>query len=197
MYKHDAQGRLVRRTHKLLDGQRRAWTFTWSAEDRLTVATTPDGDHWRYAYDPLGRRTAEHRHGPDGRIEERTTFTWDGTRLVEEARQHDHRSTWDYRPGTHRPPGADRPSQSGRVRRPVPRDRDRPGRHPDGRIARQHHTTVYGLRRLPPSFSGTVKRRGNRPRLRLLPLLRRRCRRVRLGRPARPERRASPPCVRP
>lgn len=44
MYEHDAQGRLVRRTGKLLSGQQRTWAFTWNAEDRLTDATTPDGE---------------------------------------------------------------------------------------------------------------------------------------------------------
>lgn len=46
-YEHDAEGRLVRRTRKLLNGQTRTWTYTWNAEDRLTEATVPDGSRWR------------------------------------------------------------------------------------------------------------------------------------------------------
>ncbi len=30
-YEHDAQGRLTRRTRKLLNGQTRTWTYTWNA----------------------------------------------------------------------------------------------------------------------------------------------------------------------
>ncbi|MGW7328579.1 RHS repeat domain-containing protein [Streptomyces sp. NPDC054840] len=59
--------------------------IAWNAEDRLTDATTPDGDHWQYTYDALGRRTAKQRLGADGEIAERITFTWDGTRLAEQA----------------------------------------------------------------------------------------------------------------
>jgi YD repeat-containing protein len=57
-YEHDAEGRLVRRTRKLLNGQTRVWSYAWNAEDRLTDVVAPDGSHWRYAYDPLGRRVS-------------------------------------------------------------------------------------------------------------------------------------------
>ncbi|MFC9751816.1 putative T7SS-secreted protein [Streptomyces sp. NPDC056921] len=149
-YEHDAQGRLVRRTRKLLNGQRRTWTFAWNAEDRLTAATTPDDEHWHYSYDPLGRRTAKHRRGPDGTVEERTTFTWDGTRLVEEARQDGHTTTWDHRPGTHRPLAqADRHSQAEYDARFHAIVTDLVGTPtelvtPDGRITWQRRTTVWG-----------------------------------------------------
>ncbi|QKV95687.1 RHS repeat protein [Streptomyces sp. NA02950] len=102
-YEHDTQGRLIRRTRRLLNGQRRTWTYTWNAEDRLTQATTPDGARWRYTYDPLGRRTAKYRLTADDTVAERIDFTWDGTRLAEETTADGHTTTWDYAPGTHRP----------------------------------------------------------------------------------------------
>ncbi|MBL1102575.1 putative T7SS-secreted protein [Streptomyces coffeae] len=102
-YEHDAQGRLIRRTRRLLNGQRRTWTYTWNAEDRLTQATTPDGARWRFAYDPLGRRTAKQRLAADDTVAERIDFTWDGTRLAEQTTSDGHTTTWDYVPGTHRP----------------------------------------------------------------------------------------------
>ncbi len=102
-YDHDAQGRLVRRVRKLLNGQTRTWTYTWNAEDRLTDATTPDGDHWTYAYDPLGRRISKQRLAEDGTAAEAVTFTWDDTRLAEQTTSTDQITTWDYAPGTHRP----------------------------------------------------------------------------------------------
>jgi RHS repeat-associated protein len=101
-YDHDAQGRLIRRTRRLLNGQKQTWTYSWNAEDRLTDVTTPTGEHWHYTYDPLGRRTAKQRLNEDGTVAEETHFTWDGTRLAEESPTARH-TTWDYAPGTHRP----------------------------------------------------------------------------------------------
>ncbi|MFD7979011.1 DUF6531 domain-containing protein [Streptomyces sp. NPDC059071] len=97
-YEHDAAGRLIRKTRKLLNGQTRTWTYTWSAENRLTKATTPDGGEWTYAYDPLGRRIS--KTAPDGTA---LTFTWDGTCLAEQVDLDGTATTWDYAPGTHRP----------------------------------------------------------------------------------------------
>ncbi|MFG2629372.1 RHS repeat-associated core domain-containing protein [Streptomyces sp. NPDC048473] len=102
-YEHDAQGRLIRKTRKLLNGQRLLWTYAWNAEDRLTEAVTPDGDRWRYAYDPLGRRISKHRLTEDGSTADRTEFTWDDIRLAEQTTSDGQVTTWDYAPGTHRP----------------------------------------------------------------------------------------------
>lgn len=102
-YEHDAQGRLIRKTRGLLNGQQRQWTYAWNAEDRLTEAVTPDGDRWRYAYDPLGRRIAKHRLTEDGSTADRTEFTWDDVRLAEQTTPDGRVTTWDYAPGTHRP----------------------------------------------------------------------------------------------
>ncbi|MEU8903654.1 RHS repeat-associated core domain-containing protein [Streptomyces mirabilis] len=102
-YEYDAQGRLVRKTRKLLNGQQRIWTLTWNAEDRLTEATTPEGERWRYAYDPLGRRMSKCRLREDGSETDRTHFTWDDTHLAEQRAPDGGVTTWDYAPGTHRP----------------------------------------------------------------------------------------------
>ncbi|MEU2513554.1 DUF6531 domain-containing protein [Streptomyces syringium] len=102
-YEHDAQGRLVRKTRKLLNGQTRTWTYAWNAEDRLTEAVTPEGERWRYAYDPLGRRISKQRLSDDGSVEVETTFAWDDTRLAEQSAPNGKTVTWDYTPGTHRP----------------------------------------------------------------------------------------------
>ncbi|MFJ1900011.1 DUF6531 domain-containing protein [Streptomyces sp. NPDC088115] len=102
-YEHDAQGRLIRKARKLLNGQRLLWTYAWNAEDRLTEAVTPEGDRWRYAYDPLGRRVSKHRLAEDGSTADRTEFTWDDIRLAEQTTSDGQVTTWDYAPGTHRP----------------------------------------------------------------------------------------------
>ncbi|MFJ1767457.1 RHS repeat-associated core domain-containing protein [Amycolatopsis sp. NPDC088138] len=103
-YAHDQQGRLVERVAPGLDGRPQVWRFTWNAEDRLTGVTTPDGQRWRYRYDPLGRRVAKQRLAADGTVAEQVDFTWDGAALAEEhqltpARQRRLRS-WDVEPGS-------------------------------------------------------------------------------------------------
>ncbi|MCZ0988710.1 DUF6531 domain-containing protein [Streptomyces diastatochromogenes] len=102
-YEHDAQGRLVRRTRRLLNGQSRTWTYVWNAEDRLAEVVTPDGDRWRYAYDPLGRRISKQRVAEDGSEHDRTEFSWDDTLLAERTAPDGRVLTWDYKPGTPRP----------------------------------------------------------------------------------------------
>ncbi|MDJ0341171.1 RHS repeat-associated core domain-containing protein [Streptomyces sp. H10-C2] len=98
-YAHDDQGRVVRRTQKLLSGGSRVWHYTWNAEDRLTDVTTPDGSDWHYEYDPLGRRISK-SHLADDRSTalERTEFVWDGTRLAEQTTA-ETTTTWDWEHG--------------------------------------------------------------------------------------------------
>ncbi|MGH4032978.1 DUF6531 domain-containing protein [Actinomycetota bacterium Odt1-20B] len=102
-YLHDTQGRVVRQTRKLLSGGARVWTYAWDSEDRLTAVTTPDGAHWTYAYDGLGRRVAKRLLADDGTVAEETTFTWDGTRLAEQRSTGDGATTsWEWAPNTNR-----------------------------------------------------------------------------------------------
>ncbi|MFE2864959.1 DUF6531 domain-containing protein [Embleya sp. NPDC059259] len=101
-YEYDAQGRIIRQWRHTLSGKRKVWAYTFDAEDRLTELTVPGGTRWVYLYDPLARRTAKQRMAADGTVAEKTNFTWDGPRVVEE--DADGRSlTWEYEPGTHRP----------------------------------------------------------------------------------------------
>jgi RHS repeat-associated protein len=102
-YAYDDAGRLVRRTRKRLSRKPDTWTYAYDAEDRLQQVRTPDGTLWRYHYDPLGRRVAKERLGPDGEsVVERTEFVWDGPVLAEQSTapngQLPHRTTltWDY-----------------------------------------------------------------------------------------------------
>ncbi|OIK07725.1 RHS repeat-associated core domain-containing protein [Streptomyces monashensis] len=102
-YEHDGEGRLVRRTRKLLNGQTRTWTYTWNAEDRLTEVVAPDGTQWQYAYDPLGRRISKHRVADDGSVTDRTDFVWDDLCLAEQTTADGRVTTWDYAPDSPRP----------------------------------------------------------------------------------------------
>ena len=101
-YDHDAAGRITQRRRTRLSRKPDIWHYEWDPEDRLTGLMTPDGTHWRYTYDPLGRRTAKQRLAPDGKtVTEQTTFTWDATTLCEqtttgEALPHPVTLTWNH-----------------------------------------------------------------------------------------------------
>ncbi|MFF2851618.1 DUF6531 domain-containing protein [Streptomyces sp. NPDC058001] len=102
-YEHDRQGRVVRRIKRTLSGLRKIWTYRWNAENRLTDLHTPHGEHWRYGYDPLGRRIAKQRLHEDGSVAEEVGFGWDGENLVEEVGDEFGVRTWEYLPDTHTP----------------------------------------------------------------------------------------------
>ncbi|MFJ6573234.1 RHS repeat-associated core domain-containing protein [Streptomyces sp. NPDC091292] len=102
-YTYDGQGRLIRRTVRLLSGGRRTFHYAWSPEDRLVRTVTPDGSEWRYSYDPDGRRISKQRLGGGGDVLEQTAFVWDGTRLAEQIEADGTVTTWDYAPGSYRP----------------------------------------------------------------------------------------------
>ncbi|MGW4644937.1 colicin E3/pyocin S6 family cytotoxin [Kitasatospora sp. NPDC004289] len=108
-YEYDGQGRLTARHLRTLSGQQRSWHFHYDSHDRLTSADTPAGEHWRYLYDPLGRRTAKQSVDPaDGTVLDETRFCWDDEVLVEEGRHDADRSavvltSWDYAPDSWRP----------------------------------------------------------------------------------------------
>ncbi|MFC9227547.1 RHS repeat-associated core domain-containing protein [Streptomyces decoyicus] len=84
-YEYDAAGRTTVRQVTRLSKKPATWRYTWDSEDRLIHVTTPDGAHWRYIYDPFGRRISKERLGVDGSTaEEWTHFTWDGSKLAEQ-----------------------------------------------------------------------------------------------------------------
>jgi RHS repeat-associated protein len=103
-YEHDAQGRVVLRQRKCRSAKPETWRYTWNADDRLIAVTTPDGQRWRYQYDPLGRRIAKLRLAADGgdTVAERIDFAWDGVVLAEQVEDR-HSMVWDWEPWSFRP----------------------------------------------------------------------------------------------
>jgi RHS repeat-associated protein len=85
-YEHDAQGRLTRIVRRTLSGQSKVWTFSYDCFDRLTAATTPEGQRWLYRYDPLGRRRVKQRLDDNGEVVEEIRFSWDDQSLAEQLR---------------------------------------------------------------------------------------------------------------
>jgi RHS repeat-associated protein len=102
-YERDAEGRIIRIVHRLLNGRRRVRTYAWNSRSQLVAATTPEGVRWHYVYDPAGRRVAKRRLGTDGSVAEEIRFAWDGTRLAEQVMCDGRSTTWDYAPGSHQP----------------------------------------------------------------------------------------------
>jgi RHS repeat-associated protein len=105
-HEHDPQGRLTLRQRTRGSTRPETWHFSWDADDRMTGATTPDGQRWRYTYDAFGRRAAKQRLTDDGRVAEQTDFTWDGPTLAEQTHIDGRRAdvtTWDWEPDTFRP----------------------------------------------------------------------------------------------
>ncbi|EPD55799.1 DUF6531 domain-containing protein [Streptomyces sp. HGB0020] len=84
-YEYDDAGRMALRQKTRLSRKPDTWRYFWDAEDRLTAVVTPDGTHWRYRYDPLGRRIAKQRLDEAGEaVVEQVNFAWDGTTLCEQ-----------------------------------------------------------------------------------------------------------------
>ncbi|MFY1583667.1 DUF6531 domain-containing protein [Micromonospora sp. WMMD734] len=154
-YEHDAAGRVILRQVKQRSTKPLTWRYTWDSEDRLVAVTTPDGTHWRYRYDALGRRVAKQRLDVDGGVAEQVDFAWDGPRLIEQTHRGatgDRTSTWEYAPGSFTPIGqTDAAGDQGEVdRRFYAIVTDLVGTptelvSPDGEVAWQQRTTIWGL----------------------------------------------------
>ena len=100
-YQHDAQGRMVLKQCKRLSAKPDTWHYEWDAGDRLVGLRTPDGQRWRYRYDPFGRRIAKQRL--DGAtVVEQIDFSWDGPVLAEQTSP-SRTTTWNFHAGTHEP----------------------------------------------------------------------------------------------
>jgi RHS repeat-associated protein len=113
-YQYDRQGRVAVRGYRGPSGQTRAWEYGWDSDDRLVAVSTPDGQLWRYQYDPLGRRIAKQRLDGGGRVVEQVEFAWDGLVPAERATA-GQVTTWDWEPGSFRPVSQrDRAGRTGR-----------------------------------------------------------------------------------
>ncbi len=112
-YHHDTQGRIIMRQHKHLSAKPQTWHYTWNSDDRLIAVTTPDRQHWRYHYDPLGRRITKQCLGDDETsVLEKVDFTWDRAVLAEQTHTnyqpedsnavYSRTTSWEWEPGTFR-----------------------------------------------------------------------------------------------
>lgn len=107
-YDLDERGQVTRILRTTISGRRREWHLTWDGRGRLTDAQCPDGSHWSYRYDPLGRRIGKsHRHA-DGSDGAEIEFTWYDTTLLEQRvvaspGEPAVITSWDYHPQTGAP----------------------------------------------------------------------------------------------
>lgn len=99
-YGYDAEGRVVSRQWRDEQGITRGWRYRWDGEDRLVETYTPDGQRWRYRYDPLGRRIAKLRLGDENTVLEVVEFHWDGDNIAEQVRDARTALVWDWAPNS-------------------------------------------------------------------------------------------------
>ncbi|MVU78267.1 hypothetical protein GPX89_13560 [Nocardia sp. ET3-3] len=101
-YRYDKAGRLIRRSRARLSRKPEVWHYSYNSFDQLTDLTTPDGQHWHYTYDALGRRISKQHVDSDGTVHERVDYLWDGTHVIEQTTSGSS-TRWQYRPGTDNP----------------------------------------------------------------------------------------------
>lgn len=148
----DDAGRLVARTIRRKGFRPARWEFIWDAVDQLAEVRTPDGETWRYTYDPLGRRIR--KYNPGTRVS--VHFLWDGDVLLREVHvasrgpgddQQVVRIThWHHEPGSFRPLARE---EAGRTYFVAPDHLGTPKEilEPDGTVAwRAQHSTWGALR---------------------------------------------------
>ncbi len=109
---HDVCGRVVVRRIEQDGFRAKVWTYCWDAFDRMTGCTNPDGETWRYQYDPFGRRVEKRCLSGARRTQAvlGTRFVWDGDLVAEAlpitrggAVEAAAGVTWHFEPGTFRP----------------------------------------------------------------------------------------------
>ncbi|SOD60451.1 YD repeat-containing protein [Streptomyces zhaozhouensis] len=103
-WRHDARGRVVATTRKLPSGAVGTCHYTWDALDRLTDVVMPDGSHWHYVHDPLGRRVARQLLDEFGEVRERSTVDWAGGVPVARTDPDGSVTSWHWAPDDHRRP---------------------------------------------------------------------------------------------
>ncbi|MBP0583480.1 RHS domain-containing protein [Labrys sp. LIt4] len=65
---HDIRGRVVERKVERNGFRPKTWHYEWDAKDRLARGITPEGEAWRYGYDPFGRRVWKVRELTSGEV---------------------------------------------------------------------------------------------------------------------------------
>ncbi|MDT0266836.1 DUF6531 domain-containing protein [Streptomyces sp. DSM 44915] len=103
-WRQDARGRVVSVTRKLPSGAVGTCHYTWDALDRLTDVVMPDGRHWHYVHDPLGRRVAKHLLDEFGEVRERSLTDWSGGLPVARTEPDGSVTSWHWAPDDHRRP---------------------------------------------------------------------------------------------
>ena len=79
-YAYDQNGRVIRKTVHRKGFRPKTWRYAWNALDQLTRVTTPTGEEWQYAYDPLGRRI--NKYNPQTHTSHH--YIWDGDVILQE-----------------------------------------------------------------------------------------------------------------
>ncbi|WP_157762538.1 putative T7SS-secreted protein [Nocardia yamanashiensis] len=103
-YEYDDAGRLVRKASVGISGDSDEWSYRYNGFDQLTDILTPEGQHWNYTYDALGRRVSKRKLAPQGAVLEQVDYIWDGTDLIEQMVAGSY-TRWCYHPKSKKPIG--------------------------------------------------------------------------------------------
>ncbi|MDT0308650.1 DUF6531 domain-containing protein [Streptomyces sp. DSM 44917] len=110
-WRHDAAGRVV--SVSGAGPGAAGWGFTYDAHDRLTDVVTPQGQHWHYVYDALGRRAAKRLLDDFGAAVEETIWVWEGERPAEVIAPGGAATSWHWAPGAEVPLARTDPGSEG------------------------------------------------------------------------------------
>ncbi|MDP8100375.1 RHS repeat domain-containing protein [Phocoenobacter atlanticus] len=102
-FSYDDCGRLQAKTTQKKGFRPQKTAYHWDDYDRLIGVTLPDGERWRYEYDPFGRRIGKTRVDS----QEQHRYFWEGDNLIShEVLNDDTRvslTEWVYEPDSFRP----------------------------------------------------------------------------------------------
>ncbi|MBV9928148.1 MAG: RHS repeat protein [Acidobacteria bacterium] len=98
-YEYDGNGQTIRKIEGADSPSLRVWEYEWDSGGLLKSVKRPDGEIWRYFYDPFGRRIR--KEGP-GRVVE---FVWDEYVPAHEIHNETDPVTWVFEDASFRPLG--------------------------------------------------------------------------------------------
>ena len=94
---YDNNGRLINKIESADSDAPKTWVYEWDGDDQLVSMTRPDGEIWRYDYDPFGRRIA--KHGPNTS----RFYIWQGDVILHELDGDTVEATWVFDPHSFSP----------------------------------------------------------------------------------------------
>ncbi|MFM2482556.1 RHS repeat-associated core domain-containing protein [Celerinatantimonas sp. YJH-8] len=104
-YQYDECGRLIEKTAAQKGFRPQQTRYQWNADDQLVQVDLPNGERWRYQYDPFSRRISK-TCTVSGQ-EQAQRYQWDGDLLIQSQQvvngEVQRQTEYAYEPGSFRP----------------------------------------------------------------------------------------------